>query len=406
MIELLAPAGTLENLRWAVTYGADAVYFGMRDFSLRSYAGNFSVEDAGEGLRWLHARGKRGYATLNIYPFSDEYEALLRTAGTLAELGVDGFIAADPGVIAALVARFPRVPVHVSTQANTVSAQAAEVYLALGATRVNLARELSLEQIEEIQRRLGGSIETEVFIHGSVCFSYSGRCAISDYLTGRRANRGECTQSCRWNYALVEEKRPGTYFPVTEDERGLYLFNSKDLALHRYVPALQACGVAALKIEGRMKNAHYLAAVVSVYRRILNGEALPDDEVMRLLRRVSHRGYCEGFMKGEVTADDYQRDYGGYHADSTLIAHTTEDTRDGCRVCVVKNSLYAGETLELLTPDHQVRPFTLPGSLLTTEGEDLTVAQNHHTLLLPASLPAYAILRRVEADDELPSTSL
>ncbi len=396
MTELLAPAGTLENLRWAVAYGADAVYFGMRDFSLRSYAGNFSLEDVATGLAYLHERGKRGYATLNIYPFSAEYPALLQAAGQLAELGVDGFIAADIGVIQALRTHYPQIPVHVSTQANTVSAPAAEVYRALGCTRVNLARELSLGQIEEIQAQLGGSIETEVFIHGSVCFSYSGRCAISDYLTGRRANRGECTQTCRWNYALVEEKRPDTYFPVTEDERGLYLFNSKDLALHHYVPALMRAGLAALKIEGRMKNVHYLAAVVSVYRRLMDGEQLPDDEVMRLLRRVSHRGYSEGFMKGGVTPDDYQRDFGGYHAESTLIAHTTEEQRDGRRVTVVKNSINAGETLELLTPDHRVRPYKLPAVLLTTEGEELTVAQNHNVLLLDGELPAYAILRRVE----------
>jgi len=196
MTELLAPAGTLEKLKWALAYGADAVYFGMKDFSLRSYAENFTPEDAAEGLRLLHAQGKRGYATLNIYPFTDEYPALLQTAGALAEMGVDAFIASDLGVIQALAAHFPRVPIHVSTQANTVSAQAALAYRAFGATRVNLARELSLAQIREIQAHIAGQIESEVFIHGSVCFSYSGRCAISDYLTGRRANRGECTQPC------------------------------------------------------------------------------------------------------------------------------------------------------------------------------------------------------------------
>jgi len=182
MTELLAPAGTLEKLKWALAYGADAVYFGMKDFSLRSYAENFTPEDAAEGLRLLHAQGKRGYATLNIYPFTDEYPALLQTAGALAEMGVDAFIASDLGVIQALAAHFPRVPIHVSTQANTVSAQAALAYRAFGATRVNLARELSLAQIREIQAHIAGQIESEVFIHGSVCFSYSGRCAISDYL--------------------------------------------------------------------------------------------------------------------------------------------------------------------------------------------------------------------------------
>jgi putative protease len=194
----------------------------------------------------------------------------------------------------------------------------------------------------------------------------------------------------------MEETRPGTYFPVAEDARGLYLFNSKDLALYRYVAALAGCGVTALKIEGRMKNAHYLAAVVSLYRRLLDGESIPEAEALASLTRVNHRGYSEGFMKGSVTPEDYQQDFGGYYATSTLIAHTTEAQRDGGRVCVVKNSLYPGETLELLTPDGRVRPYTVPNPLLAVDGNALPVAQNHHTVLLEDTLPAYAILRRVE----------
>jgi putative protease len=385
-------------LKWAVAYGADAVYFGVTRFSLRSSAGNFTLEDATAGLRYLHARGRRGYVTLNIYPFSDEYDSLLETASALAEMGADAFIVADLGVFTALRQAFPAVPLHISTQANTVSAQAALAYAALGARRVNLARELSLSQIEEILRRIAGAIETEVFIHGSVCFSYSGRCAISDYLTGRRANRGECTQSCRWNYALMEETRPGEYFPVFEDERGLYLFNSKDLALYRYVQPLAAAGVTSLKLEGRMKNAHYLATVVSLYRRLLDGEEIPEEEIRTQLSRVSNRGYSEGFMKGAISDEDYQRDFGGYHFTAIVIAHTAEETAPGGRVCVVNNSINAGETLELLTPDGHVRPYTLPNPLRTAEGEELLLAQNHHRLLLDAALPAYAILRRVQEE--------
>jgi putative protease len=399
MSELLAPAGTLEKLKWAVAYGADAVYFGVTQFSLRSYAGNFSLDEAAAGLSYLHQRGKRGYVTLNIYPFTEEYDALLPLARALAAMGADAFIVADLGVVRALRQLSLGVPLHISTQANTVSAQAVLAYHELGAARVNLARELSLARIQALQRRVAARIETEVFIHGSVCFSYSGRCAISDYLTGRRANRGECTQSCRWNYTLMEEKRPGEYFPVFEDKRGLYLFNSKDLALYRYLPALVAAGVASLKLEGRMKNAHYIAAVVSLYRRLLDGEIIADEEIIRLLARVNNRGYSEGFMKGAITDEDYQRDFGGYFATSTLIAHTTEKTaEDGRRICTVNNSLYAGETLELLTPDGRARAYTIPTPLLTVEGEALAVAQNHHTVLLEGKLPAYAILRRVEGE--------
>jgi len=218
--ELLAPAGNFERLKWAVAYGADAVYFGVMDFSLRSYAGNFTLEDARLGLDYLHQHNRKGYVTLNIYPFSNEYDELMRTAVELDKMDADAFIVSDLGVMRALRQLKLKTHIHVSTQANTTSWQAVLAYRDLGAKRVNLARELSLEQIKEIQRNLEGEqVETEVFIHGSVCFSYSGRCAISDYLTGRMANRGECTQPCRWKYALMEEKRPGEYFPVFEDER-------------------------------------------------------------------------------------------------------------------------------------------------------------------------------------------
>jgi len=399
MTELLAPAGTFEKLKWAVAYSADAVYFGVTQFSLRSYAGNFSLNEAEEGLSYLHLYGKRGYVTLNIYPFTDEYDELLTLAGTLADMGADAFIVADLGVIRALRQLQLGVPIHISTQANTVSAQAVLAYHDLGAARVNLARELSLAQIQEIQRQVAGRIETEVFIHGSVCFSYSGRCAISDYLTGRRANRGECTQSCRWNYALMEEKRHGEYLPVFEDERGLYLFNSKDLALFRYLPDLVDAGVASLKLEGRMKNSHYIASVVSLYRRLLAGEQIPNDEIMLLLSRVSNRGYSEGFMKGNITPDDYQPHFGSYYANSVFIANTTEQMQGALRICTVKNSLHAGETLEMLTPDGRVCPYTMPTPLLSVDGEVLSVAQNHHCILLEGELPPYTIFRRIITEE-------
>ena len=348
----------MEKLQWAVAYGADAVYFGVTRFSLRSYAGNFTLDEAAEGLRYLHARGRRGYVTLNIYPFSDEYDSLLETAGALATMGADAFIVADAGVVNALRAAWPHVPLHISTQANTLSAQAALAYAGLGARRVNLARELSLPQIADITRRIAGVMETEVFIHGAVCFSYSGRCAISDYLTGRRANRGECTQSCRWNYALMEETRPGEYFPVFEDERGLYLFNSKDLALYRYVQPLVAAGVSSLKIEGRMKNAHYLASVVSLYRRLLDGEAIAEETIRTLLSRVSNRGYSEGFMKGQITDEDYQRDFGGYHFTAIVIAHTTGEMAPGAGSSVV---MYGQNPfLKLLRSERIEREAALP----------------------------------------------
>lgn len=393
--ELLAPAGNLERLKWAVAYGADAVYFGVTDFSLRSYAGNFTLEEARLGLDYLHRNNRRGYVTLNIYPFSNEYDDLMRTAAALDEIGADAFIVSDLGVMRALRQLNLRTPIHVSTQANTTSWQAVLAYRDLGAKRVNLARELSLEQIKEIQHSLDGErVETEVFIHGSVCFSYSGRCAISDYLTGRMANRGECTQPCRWNYALMEEKRPGQYFPVFEDKRGLYLFNSRDLALFSFVPELVNCGVASLKIEGRMKNVHYLAAVLSVYRAVLDGKSMSEETVYELLGRVSNRGYSLGFMKGGITPDDYEISTHKYRSTSVMVASSTNQIRENQRVCKVKNTVQAGERLELLTPDG-VSGYTLPNPLISLDGEHLDHANNQDTILLDNDLPPYAVLRRI-----------
>lgn len=393
--ELLAPAGNLERLKWAVEYGADSVYFGITEFSLRSFAGNFTLDEAAEGLEYLHNRGRKGFVTLNIYAFSDEYSELMRTACALDEIGADAFIVADLGVVRETRRLGLQTPVHISTQANTTSWQTVLAYRDLGAKRVNLARELSLTQIEDIQKHIEGEdVETEVFIHGSVCFSYSGRCAISDYLTGRMANRGECTQPCRWNYALVEEKRPGQYFPVLEDERGLYFFNSRDLALFEYMTELEQMGVASFKIEGRMKNTHYIAAVLQVYRAVLDGREIPKQEVWDLLGRVSNRGYSHGFMKGQITPDDYEIDTHRYQSTSTMLASTTEETDGSFRICSVKNTVQAAEKLELLTPDG-ITSYTMPDPILTIDGSGIGHANNQDTILLPKEIPAFSILRRV-----------
>jgi putative protease len=297
-MELLAPAGNLEKLKWAAIYGADAVYFGTEFGSLRSFAGNFSFYDAEEGINYLHKLRKKAYVTLNIYPFSDEFEYLIETAKKMDDMGADAFIVADLGVLRELKNLGLNADLFISTQANTTNYQAALTYEKLGASRIILARELSLDKIKEIVRKTKGIIETEVFIHGAVCFSYSGRCAISDYLTGHRANRGECKHPCRWRYSIVEETRPGKYMPVFEDERGLYLFNSRDLALFEYVPSLKEAGVDSIKIEGRMKSIHYIATVVSFYRQLLDGKKFSKEKGLELLCRVPNRGFSTGFMKG------------------------------------------------------------------------------------------------------------
>jgi putative protease len=327
--ELLAPAGSLEKLKWAVAYGADAVYFGSEFGSLRRFAGNFSFDDAAEGLEHLHARNKKGYVALNIYPFSDEYDKLTETARTLDELGADAFIVADLGVLTELKKLNLKADLHISTQANTTSYQTIMAYKELGAKRVNLARELSIDQIKEIQTHTNGKIETEVFIHGAVCFSYSGRCAISDYMTGFRANKGECKHPCRWQYALMEEKRPGEFYPVFEDERGLYFFNNKDLALFPFVPQLAGAGVSSIKIEGRMKAIHYIASTVAFYRQVLDGKQFTESEGLDLLGRIPNRGYSYGFMKGSINHDDYSSGESLSKAESLFVGNALAEKRDG-----------------------------------------------------------------------------
>jgi putative protease len=394
-VELLAPAGTLEKLKWAVAYGADAVYFGLEFGSLRSFAGNFTLEQAEQGLRYLHNHGKKGYITLNIYPFSNEIDRLVALAKTLDQMGADAFIVADLGLLASLRGHGLRAALHISTQANTTNAQTALEYARLGASRVNLARELSLTQIEDICRQTRNQIEIEVFAHGAVCFSYSGRCAISDYLASSRANHGQCKHPCRWKYALVEETRPGQYMPVAEDQRGLYLFNSKELALFEYVPKLAAMGTASIKIEGRMKSIHYLASVVSLYRQILDGKTFTPAEAMAWLNRVPNRGYSAGFIKGGIGPDDYQWHRSNSEGDSLFVAEVEAADSDGGCVVRVRNRLCAGQPLEVLRPDGTLSTLTLPEPLETLDGQWLDIAQNEHRLRLPNPLEPYTLLRAV-----------
>ena len=394
-MELLAPAGNLEKLKWAAVYGADAVYFGTEFGSLRSFAGNFSFEDADKGLSFLHARGKRGYVTLNIYPFSNEVDSLRKTAVTLDEMGVDALIVSDLGLLMELKKMDLRAALHISTQANTMNYQTVLAYGELGAKRVNLARELSFEQIREIQKATNGRVETETFIHGAVCFSYSGRCAISDYLAGFRANRGECKHPCRWKYALVEETRPGQYMPVFEDERGLYLFNSKELALFEFVADLQKAGVDSIKIEGRMKSIHYIATVVSFYRQILDGKEFSREQGLELLTRIPNRGYSTGFMKGKIDDSDYSRESSTSQSESVFVGNVTEETMEGKQVVRVRNSIAGGEELEVLSPNGNLATVKMPELLTTSLGRQVKFANNSQSIVLHIPLHPYAILRRV-----------
>ena len=395
MTELLAPAGDMEKLEWAVAYGADAIYFGLKDFSLRSFAGNFDIDEASSAMTLLHKKGKKGYVTLNIYPYSNEYDQLINMARKLEEIKTDALIVSDLGVMFLLKKNKIKTPVHISTQANTMSYQTVLAYKELGAKRVNLARELSLEQIKEIQNNVKGQMETEVFIHGAVCFSYSGRCAISDYMTGRKANRGECTHPCRWKYSLVEETREGQYYPVFEDEKGLYLFNSKDLALFPFVKDLMSFGVDSFKIEGRMKTIHYIASVISLYRRIMDGENTSVEDGFKLLSRVSNRGYSYGFMKGSVKPEDYSQTENNTHSNSTFVAIHSDNIKEGT-ILKIRNRIFAGDKLEVLSPGGIIKEIQMPSPLTKKDGTQTAVVQNEDEIIIKEKIVPYSLFRKIK----------
>ena len=353
--ELLCPAGDRESLNAALHFGADAVYGGMKHYGLRASAGNFDGEELAAAVRSAHEAGARFYVTMNIYPFDDEMDGFMNAAREARDAGADAVIVSDPGAIRRLRREIPELPVHVSTQANTVNTEAAEMYRDMGCERVILAREMSLERIRRMKAALGDSIALETFVHGASCMAYSGRCMLSAYLTGRSGNRGECAQPCRWQYAVMEEKRPGEYMPVEEDARGTYLFSARDLCLMPLLPDLCEAGVSSLKIEGRMKTEYYVAVVTGAYRRALDllaesreafEQALP--ELAEELRSASHRDSDTGFLLGNPETPGEAE---GFHQEKEYIARVIgRDGETGQARLLLKNRFFAGETLELMTP--------------------------------------------------------
>ena len=377
--ELLAPAGNMDSLRAALHFGADAVYGGMKKFGLRAFAGNFDPDALSEAVSLAHGAGKKFYVTMNCYLFDDELEDFAAAAGLAAELGADAAIVADPGAIMTLRRKVPQLPVHVSTQASTVNVPAVEMYRDLGCERVILAREMSLDRIRALRRAVGDSIQIETFVHGASCMAYSGRCLLSAYLTGRSGNRGECAQPCRWQYAVMEEKRPGEYLPVAEDERGTYLFSARDLCLMPLLADLCEAGVSSLKIEGRMKTEYYVAVVTGAYRRALDllaqgrecfEEKLP--ELAEELRCASHRKSDTGFLLGNPEVPGEAE---GFWQAREYVARVTEDAGPaGTARLQLKNRFFAGDELELMTSAGvrkvQAKPFLREktGEILETLG--------------------------------------
>ncbi len=401
-MELLAPAGGMEQLKAALRFGADAVYGGMKGFGLRAFAGNFDEEGLGEAVRLTHGQGKRFYVTLNILPLDRDLEGLLRAARQAWEGGVDGALASDMGAGLMLREALPGLPLHISTQANVMNSRTAlHLHRALGASRIVLSREMSLEDIRAMRAGLPDTLELEAFVHGAMCVAYSGRCLLSGALTGRSGNRGQCAQPCRWQYHVVEEKRPGEYLPVMEDERGSYLFSAYDLCLLEHLPELEKAGVASVKIEGRMKTAHYVATVVGAYRRaldLLEGEgeaayraALP--ELRTELDKASHRASNTGFFFGPPQPP---AGAAGFTQTMEYVGDVVKGAAAGeAATVILKNRFYVGDSLEVLTPGGS-RAFVAQGLRLEDTGEEVDTAGVAGTRLLmtfPFAVEAGDLLR-------------
>ena len=401
--ELLAPAGNMEKLKIAIHYGADAVYLGGVSFGLRNKADNFSVDEMKSALDYCHARKVKAYLTINSYPRNESLPELEEYLAQIAPLPFDAYIVADPGVIDAVRQVSPERELHLSTQANTINWRSARFWQQQGVRRINLAREMSLDNITETVERVPG-MEFEAFVHGALCISYSGRCLISSMLTGRDANQGECTHPCRWSYHLVEESRPGEYFPVVEDENGTFIFNSRDLCLLEHIPALVASGVQALKIEGRMKGINYVASVLRVYRQALDEYlAHPEGwhcrpEWLAELAKLSHRGYTTGFLFGQPrnVGQEYQSAYIRSH---DFVGVVDEVRSDGTLVISVRNRVKAGDLIEFIGPGMRNDTLILQQFSTLSERGAATPAEvanpNSRILLtVPFTVQAGDLLRR------------
>jgi putative protease len=385
----------MERLRMAVLYGANAVYLAGESFGMRSFAGNFSREELPRAVRFAHEHGVRVHVTINTMPRNREADSLPAWLEVLDGAGVDALIVADMGAFALAGRYAPRCDRHISTQASVSNYQTALAWHELGARRVILARELSLEEIREIRARTPRTLELEAFVHGAMCVSYSGRCLLSNYMTGRDANRGACAQPCRYQYYLMEEKRPGEYFPVFEDEAGTYIMNSRDMCMIDHVDDLLDAGLDSLKIEGRAKSAYYAAIVTGAYRHVIDDvwAGRPVDPVWRNeVERVSHRHYATGFYYG---SPGQYTDNARYIREWQVVALVTECDGDGNAVLTLRNKITAGESLEVVGPDCKPETFTAEG-MTDMDGTPLEMLRNPQMMFrmkLPRAVPAWSILR-------------
>jgi putative protease len=375
--ELLAPAGTLEKLKYAITYGADAVYLAGQAYGLRAKAGNFTPEEMKKGIEFAHSQGKKVYTTLNIFAHNQDFEGLEEYIKTLLDLKVDGVIAADPGIISVVKATAPDLRISLSTQANNTNYHSANFWHQNGVKRIVLAREMSIREIDQIRANTPPDLELEAFVHGAMCMSYSGRCLLSNYMANRDANRGDCAQPCRWKYTLMEEKRPGEHFPVYEDSRGTYIFNSKDLCMIKRIPELIGAGIDSFKIEGRMKSLYYVATVVGVYRRAIDAYFNDPEgysfnpEWFEELQKVSHRGYTEGFAFEKPGQEEHNYSTSSYTRNYDFTGSILDYDKDKKLAKIeVRNKIFSGETMELMSPGKEPKEFII-SQIIDEEGNTL-----------------------------------
>ena len=385
--ELLAPAGDMERLRMAVLYGADAVYLAGTSFGMRSFAGNFSPEELPEAVAFAHAHGVRVHVTVNTMPRGDELPALPAHLRLLNDSGVDALILADLGVFRMAQREAPNCELHISTQVSIANAACAAAWHELGAKRVVLARELSLEEIRVIRRDTPPELELETFAHGAMCVSYSGRCLLSNYMTGRDSNRGACSHPCRWKYFLMEETRPGEYMPVFENERGTFIYNSKDLCMIEHIDDLMRCGLDSFKIEGRVKSEYYLATVVKAYREAIdsyleNPQGYKfNPEWMMELKKVSHRDYTTGFYYGKPGGTEQNYATSSYIREYELLGIVDGyDEKTGMLSVVQKNRLFRGSEVEFLQPRGRFIPIKVE-YMENEDGEEIGVANRPQSIV-------------------------
>jgi len=399
MIELLAPAGNIEKLKTAFYYGADACYFAGKKYGLRAFSDNFDDAELEEYIGYAHKLGKKAYITINIIAHNKDFDGLKEYVIYLKKIGADAVIVADIGIAYYIKKNVPDMPIHISTQANITNIHSAKFFEEFGVDRLILARELSLEEIKQIREAIDCKVELESFVHGAMCISYSGRCLLSNYFTGRESNAGACVQACRWEYAIAEKNRQGQYYPIEEDERGTYILNSKDLCMIKHLPELVNAGVCSFKIEGRMKSSYYVACIVNAYRRAINEIISGKEEISSYLYneviKASHRNYTTGFYFPNENKECIESSYPVQN--SEFVAIVIDDYDNGWIKVEQRNRFKVGDELEVLSPGDDFNKHFVVEEIKNINNENIDDAKNVQEILYvkcPYKLRKMDILRR------------